>query len=230
MKPLKILLVDDDLEFGNLICHGLTDLGHKLHFQTSLAGIDKAIAEFSPSIIVLDVEIGDENGIKKAKELVSSFPSIPILFVSSHYDISYITEAIAAGGVNYLKKPFDIRELDAYIRRFAKKHHLSRETYIGNYLLDSVTSELSYEGVLIRQITPLEKNGLILLWNNKNRPVSLELISKNLWGVEYHPGLNSSIHNLISKLRKLLNRDELVRITTLKKEEGYQLTVLQQGF
>src|SRR5690554_2797995 len=115
MEPLKVLFVDDDLEFGQIITLGLTRLGHKVHFQTSLAGIDEAIVQFAPAMIVLDVEIGEDNGIDKAKELLSLFPSIPILFVSSHTDVSFVTKGIAAGGVNYLKKPFDIRELDAYI-------------------------------------------------------------------------------------------------------------------
>jgi Response regulators consisting of a CheY-like receiver domain and a winged-helix DNA-binding domain len=225
MEPLKILFVDDDLDFGKLICLGLNQLAYKVHFQTSLAGIEEAITQFSPSIIVLDVEIGEENGIEKARELISVFPSLPILFVSSHTDISFVTEGIAAGGVHYLKKPFDIRELDAYIQRFASKQPISKEICIGNYLLNAETSQLFYDDTLPIQITPLEKNALVLFWKNKNTPVSSDLLSRDVWGKKHTPDLDPSIHNLISKLRKLLNKDEHVWISTVKGV-GYQLTIL----
>lgn len=225
MEPLKILLVDDDVDFGNLICMGLNMLDYKVHFQTSLAGIEEVIRQFSPSMIVLDVEIGDENGIEKAGELLSLFPSIPLLFVSSHTDISFVAEGIAAGGVHYLKKPFDIRELDAYIKRFANRRTTDKNIIIGKYILLFETNRLLYNDRFVKQMAPLEKNAMILFWKNKNVSVSLDLLSKTLWGRDYSPDLDASIHNLISKLRKLLEKDEQVWIANIRGE-GYQLTLL----
>lgn len=224
MESIKIIMVDDDLEFGQIHGKMLTRLGYKVHFQTSLAGIEEAIRVFSPSIIVLDVEIGEENGIKKAKELIAIYPEIPILFVSSHHDIDYLTEGIVAGGVHYLKKPFDIKELDVYIKRFANKRSVTKDTPIGNYLLRSDTRQLFYEGVLLGKLQPLEKNLLVILWKNKNRPVSIELFATEIWGEKHAFEIGPSIQNTISKLRKLLNKDEQVQIYTIKGE-GYQLTI-----
>lgn len=225
MEPLKVMLVDDDVDFGQLICMGLNKLDYKVHFQTSLAGIKEAIIQFSPSIIVLDVEIGEENGIEKARDLLYVFPSIPVLFVSSHTDISFVTEGIAAGGVHYLKKPFDIRELDAYIKRFVHKQQIMKDIHIGNYILIYETSKLHHNDQFIKQISPLEKNALILFWKNKNAPVSKDVLSTTLWGKTYTSALDPNIHNLISKLRKLLDKDEQVWISTVKGV-GYQLSVL----
>jgi DNA-binding response OmpR family regulator len=224
MEPIKIVFVDDDIEFGNLICMGLTAIGHKIHFQTSLAGIEDVITQLSPSIIILDVEIGEENGINKAKELIILFPEIPIMFVSSHHDIDYITEGIAAGGVNYLKKPFDIKELNSYIKRFAKKLKTTNDVPIGNYLLNTQTNQLTYDGVSLGKLTPIEKNALILLWKKKNTTVAVDLLSREIWGKKYTPDLNPNIHNLISKLRKFLKKDEQVRIDTVKNK-GYRLII-----
>ncbi len=225
MDSLKVLLVDDDMDFGQLICVGLKKLDYKVHFQTSMAGIEDVIKQFSPSIIVLDVEIGEENGILKAKDLISLFPLIPVLFVSSHIDISYVIEGIAAGGVNYLKKPFDIRELDVYIKRFSNKQQIEKDIHIGNYYLYFETGKLHYNNLLVKQITPLEKNALVLFWKNKNNPVSSELLSRSLWGREHTPDLDPSIHNIISKLRKLLDKDKHIWISTVKGL-GYKLTIL----
>lgn len=221
-KTLKVLFVDDDFDFGKVNCMGLKSLGYEVHYQTSLAGIETVIEDFSPSIIVLDVEIGDENGIEKAREIIPLFSSIPVLFISSHTDISLVAEGLAAGGVNYLKKPFNIRELDAYIQRFAKKQTSTNNIIIGNYLLNYETDELLYNGILIKELAPLEKNGFLLLTEHVNTPVTYDLISKKLWGKTYTPDLDSNIHNLISKLRKIMNKDEHVVIKTVKGI-GYML-------
>lgn len=104
----------------------LTTPGYNVHFHTSLAGIKNIIEQFSPLIIILDVEIGNENSIERAQEIISRFLSIPLLFISSHTDISFISQGLALGAVSYLKKPFDIRELDVYIQRFAQQKSTSK--------------------------------------------------------------------------------------------------------
>lgn len=225
MEPLKVLFVDDDTDLGNIINMGLATLGYRVHFQNSLLAINEVIAQFSPSIIVLDVEIGAENGIEKARDIIHKFPSIPILFVSSHTDISYITEGLEVGGVNYLKKPFDTNELAAYIDRFARKENPTNIIAIGNYLFNKQSSELFYEQISIKQLSPMERNALLLFWDNMNRPVSLNTLSLNLWGKEYSVERETSIYNLTSKLRKLLSKDNRVSIKT-NIGEGYQLCVM----
>lgn len=224
MKPLKVLFVDDDTDFGNIVSMGLTSLGYKVHFQNSLIAIDVVIAQFSPAIIVLDVEIGEENGIVKSREITRKFPSIPILFVSSHTNISYITDGLDAGGVNYLKKPFDVRELAVYIERFAKRESLSNMVIIGTYQFNTLTNELFHEHKLLKQLSPLERSALMFFWENMNRLVTLESLSQTLWGKDFSTDTEASIYNLISKLRKLFNKDNRVSIIT-KKGDGYQLNV-----
>lgn len=225
MKSIKILFVDDDIHLGNIINSGLSLLGYKVHFQNSLFAIEEVISQFSPAIIILDVEIGNDNGIKKARELIRKYPSIPVLFVSSHTDISYITEGITAGGVCYIRKPFDIKELEAYILRFAQKSIALQSIVISNYTFNTTTNELFYNGLPIKKLSPLEKNTLLLFWENKNTLVSLDLLAKTLWGKEYSVDVEASIYNLIFKLRKLLNYDRQLSISTIKGL-GYQMNTL----
>lgn len=224
MEPLKVLFVDDDTDFGNIVSMGLTSLGYQVHFQNSLIAIDVVIAQFSPAIIVLDVEIGAENGIVKAREITRKFPTIPILFVSSHTDISNITDGLDAGGLHYLKKPFDIRELAVYIERFTKRESLSNMILIGNYLFNTLTNELFHEQKLIKQLSPLERSALLLFCGNMNKLVTLDMLSQTFWGKDFSTDTEASIYNLMSKLRKLFNKDNQVSIIT-KKGEGYQLNV-----
>lgn len=225
MEALKVLFVDDDTDFGNIVSMGLISLGYKVHFQNTLMAIDVIITEFSPAIIVLDVEIGKENGIEKAREITQMFPTIPILFVSSHTNISYITDGLDAGGLNYLKKPFDVRELAVYIERFAKRESSINIITIGKYLFNTQTNKLFYEQTLLKQLSPMERNALLLFWENMNISVSLNTLSQTLWGKDFSAETEARVYNLISKLRKLFNKDKQVFIKT-NKGVGYLLIVL----
>ena len=95
---------------------------------------------------------------------------------------------------------------------------------MGRYSLDTLTGGLSCNNKFVKRLSPLEKNALLLLVKHKNSLVPTELLVQTLWGAETTPNQDAGIHNLISKLRKTLNRDDLVSIMTLKKR-GYQLMV-----
>ncbi|HTN68630.1 MAG TPA: response regulator transcription factor [Dysgonamonadaceae bacterium] len=224
MEPTKVILVDDDTHLGNLISMELTADGYKVHYQNSLTGIKGIIESFEPSILVLDVEIGEDDGITTATDILETYPLMPILFISSHIDIDDIKRGVSGGGVGYIRKPFDMDELKVYIERFALTEK-SLFTEIGSYSLNLETRELLHKGVRITQLSLLEFNGLQLLLKNKNKTVDYKDISIKLWDKEY-PETEASMNNLISKLRKLLKNDPRIFIQTIR-EIGYKLILKQ---
>lgn len=118
MGKIKVLFIDDDIALGNVVTVALDSLGYETYYQTSLVAIRSVIKELCPDIhSYWMVEIGQKNGIEATPELRLILPDIPILFVSSHTESSFVTQALDAGGIAYLKKPFEIDELVAYIKR-----------------------------------------------------------------------------------------------------------------
>lgn len=218
----KVLLVDDDIDLGGFINMALTSLRYEVHFQNSLVGINGTIKEFVPNVIVLDVEIGKQNGIDEAKNILQCYPEIPIIFISSHTEIENISRGLSSGGVCYLKKPFDVQELDAYIQRFSQKNTPENVIPIGLYSLELCDQKLVFKEEIVKHLSPLEKNGLLLLINNKNSVVSREQFSRELWGTEFSSDIEAALNNLISKLRKMINKDARLSIETIKFK-GYKL-------
>lgn len=228
MEQTKVLLVDDDTDLGNLISMVLKADGYIVHYQNSLAGIEGIIQEFKPSIVVLDVEVGEDDGIEKAKEIIQTHPSLPILFISSHTDMDSVRRGIGSGGVHYFRKPFDMQELKIYIDRFT---HPEREkatfAEIGDYSLNLNTRELFYKHNLVKQLSPLEYHLLRLLLQSKNEVVSNETLSEKIWNKKY-PETEASINNLVSKLRKLFKVDQDVEIQNVKGI-GYRLNIQESN-
>jgi len=221
-EAVKVLIIDDDTELGNLMNMALKLSGYDVHFQSSLIGVEAIIEQFIPSIIVLDVEVGRENGIEKANKIVKTDPDIPILFISSHTDIDNITKGISVGGVGYLKKPFEIQELEVYINRFATKPNTDQLVPIGTYSLNQDNQQLIYKQEHIKNLSPMEYNGLLLLIKNKNKIVARRQFYEVLWGTNLETGMEATLNNLILKLRKLLEKDSKITIKTIKFK-GYML-------
>lgn len=220
-QKTKVLFIDDDLFLGQIVVTTLQEKGYEVIYQNSLIAAKSCLAEAHPNIIILDVEIGTTNGIEAAPQLKALAPEIPILFVSSHTDSETAIQALSAGGETYLRKPFDIEELAAYIKRFAKSHNYAIS--IGALTLNTETRELwDADSKLIKPLSESEYKLLRLLAAYANQTVSREQIEKEVW-TNSMPS-EQSLNNFISKLRKYLMADSKLELITMQKE-GYKLTI-----
>ncbi|MFR9542266.1 MAG: response regulator transcription factor, partial [Rikenellaceae bacterium] len=215
-----VLLVDDDVLLGSVYVMGLQHLGFELHYLSSFVAIVAAINEFQPNILVLDVEIGDKNGIEESLTISNTFPNLPIIFISSHCEVEYIQRAIKQGGVTYLKKPFEIEELGVYIERFAT----TKNTLLsfGCFTYDHTTQ-------MLHNLTTDETNKLsikeseVLLVLIKN--INVTLSRSEIEQVIGNDNITAEhiINNIISRLRKLIACDPSMQIVTIPRV-GYKLS------
>lgn len=145
-KKTKVLIVDDDITLGAILSTGLELLDIETIYQTSLAGLQSAVKTSQPNIILLDVEVGDSNSIDLIQQLKLYAAGIPIIFMSSHIDAGYQSKAILEGATAFLKKPVDVEEVAAYIKRFGKREQqlsdASSTITIGSYTFDIQNREL----------------------------------------------------------------------------------------
>lgn len=220
MSKGKVLFIDDDIALGNIVTAVLTDEGYEVHQQNSLRGIKGIISEFKPGILILDIEIGTEDGIDKMPELHLMAPDLPVIVISSHKEEKEVVRALRNKAVAYLRKPFGVDELMAYIERYINPAAPSPLT-IASLELDAVTRILSQDGKEVKKLSKLEFALLSLLYEHCNAAVSREEIYglwENAAEVENH-----SLYNLISKLKNVLSVDANIEIS--KSGDGYVLRI-----
>lgn len=222
MDEIKVLFIDDDMSLGSIITLALEDLGYKVHYQTSLAGIKSVVREIDPDIIVLDLEIGKKNATEIIPELKLIMPEVPILIVSSHVESENVMKALEAGAVIYLKKPFDVAELQAYINRFVKPFRV-KGLKIGMFHLKAEENLLMKADEVTRKLSALECKLLRLLALNLNQVVPREQIEQELWGDYVTDSSEQSLNNYIAKLRKYLSKDKQLELRTIPRV-GYKLS------
>lgn len=221
MKGIKVLFVDDDVALGNIVTLALEDAGCEVHYQTSLLGIAAAVKEMQPHIIVLDLEIGTKNGIDAVPELKRTAPDIPILFVSSHLESENLVKALEAGAVSYLKKPFEMVELLAYIQRFSKSFS-SQWMELGLFRLNMNEHLLMSGEASVRKLSTMEYRLLKKMMQDMNKVISRKELIHNLWGEEETETCEQSLNNYITKIRKYLAEDQRIEIVAIPKV-GYKL-------
>ena len=221
MQKQKVLLADDDIALGKILALTLQDSGYDVHYQTSATGLNTIVREWQPDIIVLDVELGERNGITLAPQLKAFAPDTPVLFISSHVETRNVVEALGTGAVAYLKKPFEIGEFLAYIQRYLPAYR-PQGIALGTFRLDAQTRQLMRDGTTSHPLSPLEFRLLRLLALHPNQTVRRQEIEAELW--ESASGNGQSLNNYIVRLRRCLASDSSVRIVTIPKV-GYRLEI-----
>ena len=112
----KILIVDDEWLTRLEIEGMLTDLGYEVAGQAETGAEAVAMArQLNPDLILMDVKMpGEMNGIDAAREIKAELGT-PIVFISGYGDPEYIEAAKEIAPFGYVMKPFDEREIHAFV-------------------------------------------------------------------------------------------------------------------
>jgi len=121
--PKKILVIEDDKHIRDTICYILEEESYEV-IASGDSKILKSINTMKPDLILLDNWLtewkSDATGQQLSKELKSnpSTKHIPIIIISAVSNIKEIAEAGLAD--SYMRKPFDMAELVAMVRKYIK--------------------------------------------------------------------------------------------------------------
>jgi two-component system phosphate regulon response regulator PhoB len=119
----KVLVIEDDKDIRDTVTLALEDEGYEV-ISSENAKILKHLDDHKPDIILLDNWLtdwsSDANGQQISKGLKTNPATsyIPVIIVSAVSNIAEIAEAGMADG--YLKKPFDLTELAAVVKKYIK--------------------------------------------------------------------------------------------------------------
>lgn len=216
MEKIKVLLVDDDLEFGNIATKILQTAGYEVFFQNTLFGLEYLIMKLNPNIIILDVMVGEENSLERINDIRLAAEDIPIMCISSLHDSKLKTKAANNGAMIYMDKPFDIEEFLGWVKRYAKHKDFnnSRQINIGDFTIDTESRTLHFRGANEKTLGYTEFCTLKLLWVNKGNVVSRQELKDKVWQNSYCS--EESINNVIYHLRKYFERDLSIHIDTIR--------------
>lgn len=224
----KILLVEDDLNFGIVLRDYLSMNDYEVVLaKNGMEGFEK-FKKNPCDICILDVMMPYKDGFTLAKEIRKEDENIPIIFLTAKTMKEDVLKGYKAGADDYLNKPFDSEVLLVKIKAMLQRKALNTsasstqfEFCIGNFCLNSKLRFLKYKEEDPIKLSPKENELLKLLALHENDLMPRELALSKIWKDENY-FTSRSMDVYIAKLRKHLKRDNLVEILNIHGE-GFRL-------
>lgn len=119
----RILVIDDEIHVLQLAQLGLGMEGFLIiPAMTGAEGLEKATSD-RPDLILLDVNLPDISGLEVCRKLKASSVTrdIPVLFLSAMGQQQDVEKGLKAGGLDYVVKPFRVKQLRDQIQKILKK-------------------------------------------------------------------------------------------------------------
>jgi len=121
-----VLVVDDDASMREVLQSLLESVGLRVEtFKTAQDFLDRRPLE-GLACLVLDVRLPGLSGLDLQKELTRSGSPIPIVFITGHGDVAMSVQAMKAGAVEFLTKPFRDQQLLDAIQQALARHRVER--------------------------------------------------------------------------------------------------------
>ena len=129
----KVLFVEDEADLTLIVAETLRGLGYDVVTAADgVEGLDKYRSE-GADIIVADVMMPRMDGFTLAKDIRKMSPVVPLLFLTAKSTIDDVEEGFEIGANDYLKKPFELRELIVRIKSLLKRYGVNRQEDIKYY-------------------------------------------------------------------------------------------------
>lgn len=124
----KILVIDDDKIIRRIVSAYLADEGYEVYGAGNCAYALEVVHKEIPSLIILDVELPDINGVDFCRVLRNDTTSAftPIIMLTSRNTTADKVIALEAGADDYLTKPFELAELAARVKSHLRRVHQER--------------------------------------------------------------------------------------------------------
>jgi two-component system KDP operon response regulator KdpE len=186
----RILIVEDDPTLGGLLAEHLRAGGHDATLAAEgQRGLDLAL-DAAPDLLILDVMLPGLDGWELLRRLRAT-SALPVLMLTARADQEDLLRGLALGADDYVRKPFDLRELDLRIAGLLRRASAAGAppaepgVYDDGVLLVDIPRRLVARRGRPIHLTPTEFRLLAHLAANAGRPISHADLLAAAWGPEY---------------------------------------------
>src|SRR5207247_7447706 len=112
-----ILIVDDEEIHARALARFLSGRGHACEVATSHAAALEALRAARPQLVLLDLRLGDVDGLETLRQVKSLDPPLPVIMMTAFGSVETAVRAMKAGALDYVQKPMDLEELELVVSR-----------------------------------------------------------------------------------------------------------------
>ncbi|HEX6095819.1 MAG TPA: sigma-54 dependent transcriptional regulator [Thermoanaerobaculia bacterium] len=127
MPVVNLLIVDDEASLRDFLTIVFEEEGWHVDTAASLGEAHAAIQRREPDVVLCDLMLPDGSGIDLVREIKQQTPSMVFVMITAHTSTRSAVEALKAGAIDYIAKPFDIEELKIIVRKAVERKELEDE-------------------------------------------------------------------------------------------------------
>lgn len=219
---MRLLLVDDDLEFAESLRAILGDRDIVVEIARDVTDATQLLSTTLFAAVILDLGSRDEDGSKLVHRWRTAGHSIPILVVSGRDDAVKRVSALRAGADDFLIKPFIVDELHARIDAIVRRRDGFPDPSIqaGALAFDTLSRQLSINGTQI-DLSAREADLAEILIRRSNRTTPRRLLEDQLFG-SGDGAASNALEVYVYRLRRKIEAQGGVSIRTVRGI-GYML-------
>ena len=183
MKPLRVLVVEDDAAIRRLLHTALTRSGYQVIEAADARAALASLSIDKPEAVLLDLGLPDRDGLELVPLIKAA--GVALIVVSARGETDQKVAALDLGADDYVIKPFDSEELHARLRT-ALRHRLAATSQSSRVVLGDVAIDLSARLVTRGgeevHLTPKEYGMIAELARHPGRVITHAQLLRAVWG------------------------------------------------
>lgn len=124
---MHVFVIDDDLLLLNSLKKSLELIGHSVTMSDSGIEALSKLEKYTPDIILLDIKLGEMNGIEVLRDIKKIDSNIPVIMITAFTDVPTVVSAMKAGATDYIGKPLDLDQLEIVLNKIERMIRLDNK-------------------------------------------------------------------------------------------------------
>jgi two-component system OmpR family response regulator len=214
---MRVLLLEDDVALSDLLNEHLEDKGYDVTLCTNGQDALEALIDQKYDIALLDINTPIISGMEVLKTIRNEYKNnTPAIILTAYQDTKHLKESFENGVDDYIKKPFDLEELDQRVLKLCRQFLIEQDNKIKideNIFFKPETCHI-FKNEKVIKLAQKERDILKYFCTHRNRVVSSEELLQNIWAYDEMP-TDATIRVYIKNLREIIGKDKITTIRAI---------------
>ena len=126
-EPLQVLIVDDDKSLLEVLSDIVSAAGHKVHSSSDGGEAVELIRRQPFDLVITDLMMPGADGMEVLRAARRNQPETLVIIITGHASLQTAIEAVREGAYDYIRKPFNLEEIELACKNSSERIRLLRE-------------------------------------------------------------------------------------------------------
>jgi two-component system, NtrC family, response regulator PilR len=145
MSGQRLLIVDDEASIRDMLAFFFHKRGFEVMTASNFTEGQSSVLRSTPDLVLCDIKMPDGNGLDLLKKIKAESPKTPVIMITAHTSTADAIDAMKAGAVDYIAKPFNVEELGLIVDRALGEKELRDENV---YLKQELAAKYTFANII----------------------------------------------------------------------------------